>query len=227
MRFNPTRFAPVVAWIYRLWMASLRPRVMGLDRVRAVEAKEQQIVFALWHNEFVAGGVLYKAIRVLTMVSQSKDGEFLSRVFHSLGVPTARGSSSRGGVKALLMTCKIMRSEHLHTAVALDGPRGPRHEVKPGVFLIAQRAPALITPVRLFTPNAHVFEKSWDRFRLPWPGSRVLIIFGEPYALDGDKLDEEGVARESARLKEKLHELRNEARENLSPKDRRRFKLEQ
>ena len=124
----------------------------------------------------------------------------------ALGLRTARGSSSRGGVKALLQAARIMRDEHYNTCTPVDGPKGPRHQVKDGSVFLAMRTPAHIVPLRAFMEKAKVF-RSWDRFQLPLPFSRVHIVFGEPYLPESTDINGETLARERQKLQERLEAL--------------------
>ncbi|MGE4505995.1 MAG: DUF374 domain-containing protein, partial [Desulfovibrionaceae bacterium] len=138
------------------------------------------------------------------MASQSKDGELITRILTAHGHVVARGSSSRGGLKALLTSVKVMRDTGRMGVFTVDGPRGPRHEVKEGVLFAAQRAGAVIFPLRAFPHRMHVFEKAWDRFELPLPFSRVRIRVGEPFSVTSEKLQGEVMEREKRRLRDAL-----------------------
>ncbi len=140
----------------------------------------------------------------MTFVSQSKDGEIIARVLERIGHVTTRGSSTRGGVKALIKAARVMRDQKRMAVLTIDGPKGPRYEPKPGAIFLAKTAGALLVPVRAFPRRMHVFQKSWDRFELPYPFTPCPVRVGEPYALKNEKLDEKGLAEEAARLRERM-----------------------
>lgn len=183
MKLPPSLVAPPLYALYNAWCATLRYDVAGRDAVDALWHARTPMVFALWHDELFPLMHVRRDLEIVTVVSQSRDGEYLAQVLQRLGLRTARGSSSRGGVKALISAARQMRKEGLCGCVTLDGPRGPRHKVKPGAIFLAQRAQAPIVPMRIFMERAKVFERAWDRFQLPLPFSRVRVVFGEPYRL--------------------------------------------
>lgn len=207
MRIPASFVSPLLYQLTKLWFHSLQYTEEGREAVDDLfHTQKTPPVFALWHDELFPLLHLVRDLQVVTVVSQSNDGELLAQVLGRLGFATARGSSSRGGVKALLKASRLMRKGYCG-AVSVDGPRGPRHKVKEGAIFLANRTPAKIVPTRVFMSNAKVFEKAWDKFQLPYPFSSVRIVFGEPYAVSEGKLDTETMAMECAKLKVKLEEL--------------------
>ena len=206
MKIPPGLVAPVINTLYRLWAATLRYTLTGYHYVRDLNHSGGMAVLALWHDELFPLLKLGPNIRLAAMVSQSQDGEFLARLLHSLNIRTIRGSNSRNAVKALLEAGRVMRDEKRTLCLTVDGPRGPRHEVKDGAVILAQRTNAPIIPVRMHMQRAKKFG-SWDKFQLPWPFSRVHVIFGEPYYIKAEKLSQELVAAESEKLGQRLDGL--------------------
>jgi lysophospholipid acyltransferase (LPLAT)-like uncharacterized protein len=183
VKLPPALIAPPLYGLYKAWCATLRYDIAGRQAVDDLWHARTPMVFALWHDELFPLMHVRGDLEIVTVVSQSRDGEYLAQVLQRLGLRTARGSSSRGGVKALIGAARQMRKEGLCGCVTVDGPRGPRHKVKPGAIFLAQRAQAPIVPIRIFMERAKVFERAWDRFQLPLPFSRVRVVFGEPYRL--------------------------------------------
>lgn len=209
MRIDAARFAPLITWLYRVWCATLRIELVNWAGHEQARSQGIPLVFALWHDELFTLTHLRGDLPLCAVVSRSGDGEVLARVLEALGVRTARGSSSRGGLQALRTAMEFMRQGR-HAVVTVDGPRGPRHEVKDGAVYLAFKAKAQIVPVRLFLERRHCFG-SWDRFQLPWPFSRVRIVFGDPYEpapVDGPKarVDTERIERGKRELAEKLEQ---------------------
>lgn len=211
MNIPPGLIAPVVTVLYRLWCSTLRIRETGREVVDAMEAAGKPMVFALWHDELFALMHVRRTLRIVTVVSRSRDGEYLARLLQKLKLKTARGSSSRGGVAALLQASRVMRKERYNGCITVDGPRGPRHVAKQGAIVLAFRASAHVVPVRLFLARAKVFS-SWDRFQLPLPFSRVDIVFGTPYPLSATELSAAELDRERLVLESRLRSLRPSAR---------------
>jgi len=206
MRIPPWFIAPIVNVLYRLWCSTLRIRESGREAFDALAAAGKPAICCLWHDELFALMHVRRTLRVVTIVSQSNDGEYLARLLQALGLKTARGSSSRGGLKALLHTARLMRQEKYNGCITVDGPRGPRHKAKPGAIILAFRTPAHVIPTRLFLHRAKKF-RSWDRFQLPLPFSKVDIVFGAPYLLSIDELNEATLEQERLELERRLHAL--------------------
>ena len=207
MRISPWLIAPIVSALYRLWCSTFRIRETGREALDALDATGKPAVYCLWHDELFALMHVRRNLRIVTIVSQSNDGEYLARLLQALGLKTARGSSSKGGLKALLHTARLMRQENYNGCITVDGPRGPRHKVKPGAIILAFRTPAHVIPIRLFPHRAKKFH-SWDRFQLPLPFSKVDIVFGAPYLLSADELTERELEREHLELERRLQALR-------------------
>ena len=207
--FNPAVLSPLIAWLFRAWTRTIRFEPVGeTERFLAANRQGEPMVIALWHGEIfpVTAYGHTMSSHLVTFVSQSKDGEVIARVIEQLGHATVRGSSTRGGVRALLQAKRIMERENRMAVFTIDGPRGPRHKAKDGVIFLAQLAGARIIPVRAFPEKRKVFN-SWDRFVLPLPFTRCPVYVGEPMEVTGEKLTKEVLERERARLEERMHAL--------------------
>lgn len=218
MRIPPGLVAPLINIMYRLWCSTLRIRETGREAFDALAAEGKPAMVCLWHDELFALMHVRRTLKVVTVVSQSKDGEYLARLLQALGLKTARGSSSKGGLKALLHAARLMRQEKYNGCITVDGPRGPRHRVKPGAIILAFKTPAYIIPTRLFLHKAKIF-RSWDRFQLPLPFSKVDIVFGPPYLLTAAELTEAELERERLLLEERLNTMTPPADSGFAAKD--------
>jgi len=206
---DPLTFLPLFTGIFKLWVKTLRFEVRGdWEKLVSANLSGKPYVVALWHSDlFSIIGFGYNiGLKFAGLVSQSKDGEIVAQLLKSLGHTAVRGSSSRGGVKALLQLKRIMERENKIGAFAADGPRGPRNKVKDGVIFMAHRAEAEIITTRAYPKWKKVFN-SWDRFALPLPFSKCVIHVGAPMAVAGDKLDREVLAMEKERLNKLLNSL--------------------
>lgn len=208
---DPAWFASLFSCLFRLWVRTLRFECVDSDEGEFLALNEagQPVIIALWHGEIfpVTGFGSKLTSNLVTFVSQSKDGEVIARVLERLGHVTVRGSSSKGGVKALLRAKRIMEREERMAVFTVDGPRGPRHKVKGGIIFLAQRAGAKIIPFRAYPERAKVFDKSWDNFVLPMPFSRCPVYIGAPFEVTEEKLDEATLKREQERLEQYMLSL--------------------
>ena len=168
------------AALLRLWGRTWRVRWDLPDAVRDTE-RSGRILHAFWHCHILPLTYLYRDRAVVVLVSRHGDGEFISQIIHRLGFGTVRGSTSRGGVPALL---EMARTGQTGFALAMspDGPRGPRHELQPGLMLIAQRTGF---PVVAYSCSARRsrFLDSWDRFEVPLPFILLYVTAEEPITI--------------------------------------------
>lgn len=206
MKINPALIAPVILFLYRLWCSTLRISESGREKIALLESSGNVIMFPIWHDELFPLTHLRGNLRLITIISQSTDGEYISRLQESMGIKTVRGSSSRGGLKALLEAASLMRRDRYHCSITVDGPRGPRHVAKPGAVILTFRSSAYVVPVRAFMKNRKCFA-SWDQFQLPWPFTKVHIVWGEPYKMEITDLSEGSLSQECIKLESRLQSI--------------------
>ena len=206
MKIRAEYVAPFISGLYKLWCSTLRCKQINREICDAFDNKGTLMVFALWHDEVFAFPFLRGKWRIFSITSRSNDGEFVAKLLEGQNIVALRGSSSRGGVTALLRGAKLMRQESIHACITIDGPRGPRHEIKDGALYLAHRAGAYIVPMRARYHTPKVFG-SWDKFQLPLPFSRVTVAFGEPYLMAEGELTEDLLTQERTILKGKLEAL--------------------
>ena len=173
----------------KIWSLTLRYDVNGEAGVVSPYLQPEPVIFALWHNRIFTmppiwqrTGGLGRSTVVLT--SASKDGTTLATAMKTFGLGAIRGSSSRRAVSALIGMKKALR-EGFDVCVTPDGPRGPRYSVQPGVIKIAQSTGCDIIPIHVRYSAAWRL-KSWDRFVIPKPFSRVSVIFDTPIGIRKD-----------------------------------------
>ncbi len=121
------------------------------------------------------------------MTSQSRDGEFIARVIHRFGFVPVRGSSSRGGQRALLEMKQLLAEGHA-VAFTIDGPRGPRYVAKKGPVLLARMSGVPITAFYVAVERAWVLN-TWDRLVIPKPFSRIHVRFARKIFVPPDADD--------------------------------------
>jgi lysophospholipid acyltransferase (LPLAT)-like uncharacterized protein len=177
-------FALFVACLIRAYSRSFRLSVLNEQAWRNHLAQGGRVILCCWHQQFfpfIRPFRAYRGARPSLMISQSQDGSLIAGVAHRMGWQTVRGSSSRGGLKAMLGMIQKIR-EHGLGAHIVDGPRGPIGVVKNGIVHMAHETGAMIVPVYAEADRAWRF-RSWDRFFVPKPFARVRIRFGDMIAL--------------------------------------------
>jgi hypothetical protein len=179
---------------------SWRIRWMGLEHDRAARKNHSNVIYAFWHGRMLALCFSHRRRRVHIMVSEHRDGEMIARTVDLLGFIPVRGSTTRGGLRALFQMAE-RGSAGYDVAITPDGPRGPRFQVQQGVITLAQRTGMPIVPV---TDSASLRKtlSSWDRYIIPLPFSRVVIMHGEPIfvprQLTAERMEEKRVQLEEA-----------------------------
>jgi lysophospholipid acyltransferase (LPLAT)-like uncharacterized protein len=204
-----TRLALSVGWfLLRILGATWRVQIHGRDALMARQPGAGRVVFTLWHGQMLP--VLWKhEIRTGVLVSEHRDGEIITKVLERFGMFTVRGSSSRGGTRALLEAVQVVRGG-TDMAFTPDGPRGPRHSFAPGALILAHRAQVPIVTITAHVNRAWQFG-SWDGFELPKPFARITVVYGDPIMVNdadvrtaAERTDEfaaymqQGVARAAA-----------------------------
>jgi hypothetical protein len=179
--------AGVIAWLAYPLLAVLcrtyRWRIEGAERYEAIRGRGQQPILALWHGHILPGLHYFRHRGVVVITSQNFDGEWIARILHRFGFGTARGSTSRGGARALVQLRRDLAAGH-PAAFTVDGPRGPARVVQPGVVFLAGATGQPILPYHIES-DRHWTLNSWDRTQIPKPFSTVALVFGEPIAVEG------------------------------------------
>jgi len=175
--------------VFRLLCLTIRFRHVHLDLHDPDKVIRTGVIIAVFHGEHFPSLYAFRNRGMAVIASQSADGELLARIMHAFGYTTVRGSSSRGGARALIDLTRTLKAGTT-IAIAVDGPRGPRHEVKPGVMLMAKMTGSPVLPIAASTSSYWQF-KSWDRFRVPRPFSKAIVTVGTPFYVPVDATDEQ------------------------------------
>jgi lysophospholipid acyltransferase (LPLAT)-like uncharacterized protein len=154
-----------------------RMRTERREVLDAFRAAGKPVVLAIWHGELLPGLWRHRGEPISILVSTHADGEIIARIIESLGFTTVRGSSSRGGARALLELVGVLRGGR-DVAVTPDGPRGPRRVFAPGAVVAAMRAGAPVVAVGAQADRAWRLG-SWDRLVIPKPFARVTVRYSE------------------------------------------------
>jgi lysophospholipid acyltransferase (LPLAT)-like uncharacterized protein len=156
--------------------STYRYRVDGIEHLQAAEALGKPI-HAFWHGRILPGAVYFKRRGIVVITSENFDGEWIARIITKFGYGTARGSSSRGAIKATLQLLRDVRDRPV--AFTLDGPRGPARVAQPGAVWLAKASGQPIIPFHLES-DRHWSLRSWDRTQIPKPFARVALAFAPP-----------------------------------------------
>ncbi len=191
---------------------TLSIHLIGEEYLERAREGGRKVLYAFWHEGLLVATYAFRRQGIQVLVSQHRDGELIARAIERMGYGTIRGSSTRGGTRALFrMAAAGAAGDDL--GVTVDGPRGPRLQVKPGTLFIAGRSGLPIVPFAVASHKPCVLS-SWDQFMVPRPFSRTAIAFEEPLTVPGDA-PVEGLEPFRAELQRRLLEARESARRSL------------
>lgn len=181
---------------------------------KCINYPKEKCIFALWHAHQCGVFSCNMFKKTCIMVSNSQDGEIISRAANAVGVETVRGSKNRGGAKASLELIKKIKEEDVNGALTIDGPRGPNRVVKKGIIEIAKMTGVPIVPAVYWSPQKRFLKfNSWDEFRFPLIGTKLVMLFGEPIPV-GQNPTEDEIEIIRKQIEDKMQELYKDLKEN-------------
>jgi lysophospholipid acyltransferase (LPLAT)-like uncharacterized protein len=202
--------ATAFALAIKLIGTTIKFETRGMEHFAEVERAGKVPIYTFWHDRIFQGTYFFRNKGIVIMTSQSFDGEYIARFIQGLGYGAIRGSSSRGGVRALVEMIRAMR-RGLAVGFSVDGPRGPRYEVKPGPVALAAKTGNPMVPFVL-EPRSFWTLKSWDRMQVPRPFTRCLVSVADPIYVSANADDDE-IEEKRTQLEDVLLKLNDEARD--------------
>jgi hypothetical protein len=193
--------------------STLEWRTEGLEHFDAIIESGRQPIMAFWHGRILPATYYFRRRGIVVITSENFDGEWIAGIIERFGYGTARGSTSRGGAKALHRLARDL-SAGRPAGFTLDGPRGPARVAQPGAVWLAKASGHPVLPFHLEANRCWTL-KSWDRTQIPKPYSTVSIAMGEPFDVPADA-DDAGVESARQSLESRLKDLERRALELLS-----------
>ena len=196
---------PVIALLCR----TLHWQVDGYDHYAAIRKHGNQPIFAFWHGRIFPATWFWREREIVVMTSDNFDGEWIARVIKRFGFEAARGSTTRGGARALAQLRRNMKAGK-PAAFTLDGPRGPRQTAQLGAIWLSELTGNPILPFHIEVGSCWT-ANSWDRTQIPKPFSRVAVAIGEPIVVKPRlcESDRELIRLELERTLKSLHARTN------------------
>lgn len=173
-----------------------------------IRKKQGQVIYAFWHGRMLILSYSHRWQKIHVLISQHRDGELIARIIENLGFVSVRGSTTHGGTKAIFEMTKKGASGY-DLAITPDGPRGPRFKVQLGTIYIAQRSGMPIIPITNSSKSRWILS-SWDRFLIPKPFSKAVIMIGEPIYVQLESPPQE-LEEKREKLEKRLVELTQKA----------------
>jgi len=174
---------------------------------------QRPLILSFWHACIIPATYLFRNCGIRVMSSNSYDGEYMGRIIHKFGFVAVKGSSSRNAVRALLGLRRALK-EGWSVAFSIDGPRGPRRQVKPGPVSLARSSGVPLTTFHIAVERAWVLH-TWDRLVIPKPFSRVLMRFGKLIPVPANASDDD-IDRYRQELQNSLNRICEFAEQNIS-----------
>lgn len=206
-RVRASLIAAVASPLIRALCSTYRWKIEGAAQYDAVVASGRQPILALWHGRILPGLHYFQNRGVVVMTSQNFDGEWIARILRRFGFGTARGSTSRGGVRALVQLRREMAAGR-PAAFTVDGPRGPAFVVQAGAAFLAGATGNPILPYHIEATRYWTL-RSWDRTQIPKPFSTVALVIGEPIVVAS--IDEADLGAAVRKVSETLTVLQRRA----------------
>ncbi len=184
---------------------TLRIKTVNEEKFEGVSGGK---ILAGWHGRSFVATAKYRKRGFWVIISLSRDGDIQNHIFSKLGFRTIRGSSGRGGERALVESIRALKKGAI-MAITPDGPRGPSGIAQRGIFTMARKSGCALVPLGI-SAKPRVLAKSWDRYVIPFPFAKAVIVLGDAYRIAADATDEE---EEEIRLKmqEDMFRLQEEA----------------
>ena len=188
--------------------ATWKWRVDGGERYDEVLRSGHQPIMAFWHGRILPSTIFFKRRGIVVITSENFDGEWIAGIIERFGYGTARGSTSKGGARALVQMKREMAAGK-PTGFTIDGPRGPARVAQAGAVWLSKATGNPVLPFHV-EAKSHWTVNSWDRTQIPKPFSTVAIAIGEPFVVPADA-DEAGIEAARQQLEARLQQLETRA----------------
>jgi len=196
---------PIVKFIISLfWWTCRVEKIIGDEHTQKLIEKGETIIPCYWHQMHIFGSwymrkLQKRGLKIGFLISPSVDGEVAAKIVESWGAVAIRGSSNRTGARALKDMYNTIVKDKISPVTTSDGPTGPVHKFKQGAILLAQLTQSPMLPIA-YTASRYWELKTWDKFIIPKPFSRIIIAVGEPHniskKLNAEEMEEERVKME-------------------------------
>jgi lysophospholipid acyltransferase (LPLAT)-like uncharacterized protein len=193
---------------------TIRFEVNGWEHWESASRESGQAIYAFWHNRVFLATYYFRRRGIVVMTSKSFDGEYIARFIQRFGYGTARGSSTRGGVGAIVEMARLMRAGY-PAGFSIDGPKGPRYVAKMGAVLLAKKTGRPILPFTITASSFWHARKSWDQLQVPRPFAKALVEIAAPIYVAPDAGENELLAKRDE-LQQALDEITQRGNQWLS-----------
>jgi lysophospholipid acyltransferase (LPLAT)-like uncharacterized protein len=174
-----------IGWVLiSLWGGTIRISFLNKEIKDQLQQQGKNVIYAFWHGRQFLLLYSHRHAGIVLPASESRDGEIQAGILRRFGYGVVRGSSKRKGDRAALGLVDGLRKGKC-IGLAVDGPRGPLYEVKQGVTYLAGKLDKVIIPVSASAKRFWIFEKIWDKYLLPAPFTKAVVVYGQPISVHG------------------------------------------
>lgn len=223
-----------MTWKRKLGYATLRPlvklflasfwwtcrveKIIGNEHAEKLIKNGEPIIPCYWHQMHIFGSwymrkLQKQGLKIGFLISPSVDGEIPAKIVGSWGAVAIRGSSNRTGAKALKDMYNTITKDKVSPVTTSDGPTGPAHKFKQGAVMLAQLTQSPMLPIA-YAASRYWQLKTWDKFIIPKPFSRIVIAVGEPHLIQ-KKLSAEELEQERIKMEKDMNDLIDKAKMTL------------
>ena len=175
-------------WVIQIVGSTIRWQSEGDCHLEEIYQSGNRAIFTFWHGRIFPATYYWRNRGIVVMTSMNRDGEAIAQCIQRFGYGAARGSSSRGGFRALAEMAREIRQGH-DTAFTIDGPRGPRYIAKQGPVLLALKTGAAIFCFHISMKHK-IQLNSWDQFQIPLPFTEAVVLKAVPIWVPPDASEE-------------------------------------
>ena len=201
--------ACLAVWLFRVLFLTLRVRFREVDpRTHLYTRGGPSFIYGIWHDAIVYSMFAGRHHRTVALVSKHQDGSYLARGLAMVGVRLVRGSSGKSGFSALRQLLSVPRERNV--VITPDGPRGPRHQAKPGMIFLASRSGRAVVPAGFAAVRSWRIRGSWTDLEIPKPFTTVYFLMGPPISVPADA-PREVVSGYEVTLQSEMERLTTEA----------------
>ena len=188
--------------LFRTLDLDVRLQVPGISPY--VETGDERFIYCVWHDSILGPTFGGPQTHVAALTSQHTDGTLVADLLESVGITPIRGSSSRGGARAVKQMMEAARNHHI--VIATDGPRGPRREVKDGIVYLAAQTGRAVIPVTFAARSCWRPRGKWTDLIVPKPFAQSVMLAGEPIRVPA-RLTKDGRAHWRGVVQQAMDEL--------------------
>ncbi|MBI4041815.1 MAG: DUF374 domain-containing protein [Deltaproteobacteria bacterium] len=198
---------PLLVMVFYPYIRTLRVRILNEEGEKLVRDRSTRYIYGHYHEDIPFIALSHAYSNFMTMASRSQDGELISRLLSLLGYSMVRGSTRHFGAQ-LVTSMKEGIRHGKDLVLAVDGPKGPRRTVKPGIVYMARETQTRVILIAAAAKRQFIFKRSWDAMWIPWPFTKAVIFVSNPIEVSANQVDLKEKAKE---LEKTLYRLKQKA----------------